>query len=255
MFDSHCHPTDIEDPVEVIRSAIRAGLRSLLACGYNMQSNLKVEELRASFPSLPIAVGLHPWYSNESMDGIRAQILRALPVAIGECGLDAADDPTIPSLVTQRPVFEAQLDLAAEMSLPVTVHSRRAVSMVQDILGNFSTVRGVMHAYSGSYEQAKSFVMRGWLIGICGSVTRVRSERIRKLATRLPLSGIAVETDAPAIGIGDVPPPHTRPAHLPRIVEEIAVLRGISRDEVIATTNANVEDLFGERVRQPLVVC
>jgi TatD DNase family protein len=255
LFDSHCHPTDIEDPLGVIRAAVHAGLHSLLACGYNMQSNRKVEELRDSVPSLPVAVGLHPWYSNESIDAIREQVLRTLPVAIGECGLDAADDPTIPPITTQCRAFEAQLALAMEMSLPVTVHSRRAVSMVHDIVANFGGVRGVMHAYSGSYEQAKSFLMRGWLIGIGGTVTRERSERIRRLVTQLPLSGIALETDAPAIGIRDVPPPHVRPAHLPRIVQEIAILRGISSDEVIAATNANVEDLFGVRVRQSLEVC
>ena len=252
MFDSHCHPTDIDEPVEVIEEAIRSGLRSLLACGYNSDSNLKVEGLHARLPALPIAIGIHPWFADEPLVGLRSQLLRSNAVAIGECGLDAAETPLMPALDVQCLAFEYQLELAKDMSMPVTVHSRKAVSRVYDIAEGFGRVRGVLHAFAGSYEQAKRFIERGWLIGIGGAVTRVGASRIRSLAQKIPLSCIALETDAPAIGMQDLPPPHVRPAHLFRVAEAIAELRDTSREQIVAATNENVDRLFGFHVTRAL---
>lgn len=253
MFDSHCHPTDIDDPVEVISRAVRSGLRSLLACGYNSDSNLKVEGLRAQLSELPIALGIHPWYAAEPLDALRSQLLRSGAVAIGECGLDAAETPSMPPLDVQCHAFEYQLDLAKDMAMPVTVHSRKAVARVYEIVES-SNVRGVLHAFAGSYEQAMRFIERGWLIGIGGAVTRVGARRIRSLAQKIPLSSIALETDAPAIGMQDLPPPHVRPAHLHRVAEAIAELREISLEQVTSATNENIDRLFGFPVTRTLVL-
>jgi len=252
MFDSHCHPTDISDPVEIIEQAIRSGLRSLLACGYNGDANLKVESLHTRLSALPIAVGIHPWYADESLETLRSQLLRSNAVAIGECGLDATHTQLMPPLGVQCHAFEYQLELAKNMLMPVTVHSRKAVARVYEIVEGFGSVRGVLHAFAGSYEQAKRFIERGWLIGIGGAVTRVGANRIRSLAQKIPLSSIALETDAPAIGMQDVPPPHVRPAHLHRVVEAIAELRDTSREQVVAVTNENVDRLFGFHVTRGL---
>lgn len=252
MFDSHCHPTDIEYPNDVIRQAVGAGLQSLLACGYNAKSNAEVEALHDSVPALPVAIGLHPWFANESSVPLLDQIIRTRAVAIGECGLDGSDDPSIPPLPVQRVVFEHQLQLAKRLAMPVTVHSRKAVNVVAETTRRFPGVRGIMHAFGGSYEQAVAFIDCGWLIGIGGAVTRVGAKKIRRLAERLPLSSLALETDAPAIGMEGIVPPSVRPAHLPLVAEAIAELRGISKDEVSAVTDANVDSLFGFHVTQKL---
>ena len=252
MFDSHCHPTDISEPVEVIEQAVRSGLRSLLACGYNADSNLKVESLHTRMSALPIAIGIHPWFADEPLDALRSQLLRSKAVAIGECGLDAAETPLMPPLDAQCHAFEYQLELAKDMLMPVTVHSRKAVARVYEIIDGFGSVRGVLHAFAGSYEQAKRFIERGWLIGIGGAVTRVGANRIRSLVQKIPLSSIALETDAPAIGMQDVPPPHVRPAHIHLEVDAIAALRDTSREQIIAATNENVDRLFGFEVTRGL---
>jgi TatD DNase family protein len=245
VFDSHCHPTDIDQPANVVKEAVRAGVQSLLACGYNAVSNAKVEALCNRVPALPIAIGLHPWFADEAWDGLQDQIVRSHAVAVGECGLDGTDDPSMPPLAIQRVVFEAQLALARDLGLPVTVHARKALAMVSEIAMRFPGVRGMLHAFAGSYEQAMAFVDHGWLIGIGGAVTRVRAARVRKLVQQLPLSCIVLETDAPAIGLEGVAPPNVRPAHLPLVAEAIAELRGISKQEVSAVTNANADSLFG----------
>ncbi len=181
MFDSHCHPTDVNDPVLVVRSAIEVGLHSLLACGYNHQSNQDVIALRQRLPLLPISIGIHPWFADEPTEQLEALIAAQDPIAVGECGLDAKPDDSIPSDTVQRKAFELQLDIALRRRLPLTVHSRRAAAQAYELISAFTGVRGVMHAFGGSYEQAKLFVDRGWLIGIGGAVTRPNARRVHQL--------------------------------------------------------------------------
>ncbi len=223
-------------------------MNSLLACGYNSQSNEAVLRLRNQVPGLPIAVGLHPWFATEGIDEIEKLIAGALPTAVGECGLDATADESMTPLVVQRKVFESQLEIAVQMKLPVTVHSRRAVTAVFDIVRAYPAVRGVMHAFGGSYEQAKLFVDRGWLIGLGGAVTRPNASRVHKLARRLPLHAIALETDAPAIGLAGISVPNVRPAHLPRIAAALAELRDIDVLELVDETDKSAVRMFGHKV-------
>lgn len=249
MFDSHCHVTDIADPIGVLRDAKRAGVSSLLCCGYHAESNAAVVSLRERVAELPIALGLHPWYVAEPIGPVIGLIEQVRPTAIGECGLDGYErDPEIPPLDAQLPVLEAQLDLAHRLGLPVTLHSRKAVNDVAAVLRNFPGVRGALHAYSGSYEQAKPLLERGWLIGIGGGSTRPGAQRIRRMAARLSLEHLLFETDAPAIGLEGVRPPLVRPRHLIEVVRAFAAWRQVAFEDLVARTDENGLRLFGPGV-------
>ena len=217
----------------------------MLACGYNRVSNQAVLELREHFPSLPISLGIHPWFADESLDSLPELVERTQPTAIGECGLDFAPSDSIPGRDVQVRAFEAQLDLAQSTGKPVTVHSRRAVHQVFDLIQAFPRVVGILHAFGGSYEQARGFVERGWLIGIGGAVTRPHARRIHSLAERLPIQAIALETDAPAIGLEGVYPPNVRPAHLPQVARALADLRKQCESDVVYATDQNVARVLG----------
>ncbi len=247
MFDSHCHVTDIDQPDEVLADAAAAGVRSLLTAGYDDASNRAVLALAERFRGLPIAVGVHPWYAAEGAGRVLGLIARAHPVAVGEVGLDFSDDPELPARSLQVEVLEAQLDLAVRLDLPVTLHSRKAVGDVWAVLRSHPRVRGALHAFGGSIEQARLFVERGWLFGIGGGVTRDRARRIRRVAAWLPAEALLLETDAPAIGMDIVEPPAVRPAHLGRVLEVLADLRGADRAELEQVTDANALRLFGPR--------
>lgn len=277
MFDSHCHVTDIDSPREVLAESKRRGVTSLLCCGYNRASNAAVLRLREEVSTLPIALGLHPWFATERassdegeasatyrdagaecvsascLDPVLQLIRRERPVAIGECGLDGNDrDPAIPPLSAQLPVFEAQLDLAQTMGLPVTLHSRKAVHELLAMLDHFPRVRGVLHAYSGSVEQVRPLLERGWMVGIGGAMTRTGASRLRRMAARLELSQVVLETDAPAIGLEGVRPPHVRPYHVVEVARAFALLRGLEFEQVVALTDENASRMFGPTATIPI---
>lgn len=251
MFDSHCHVTDLEDPVAALRAAKQIGVTSLLCCGYNMQSNLAVLSLQQRIRGLPIAIGLHPWYVAEPLVPVLELIERVRPSAIGECGLDGyARDPEIPPLGVQLEAFDCQLALAARLGLPVTVHSRKAVNEVIKATERYPTVRGVLHAYSGSYEQVRPLLGRGWLVGVGGGFTRSGAHRMHRMVARLALDELLFETDAPAIGLEGVMPPDVRPHHTLDIARTFAASRNMALDELIARTDENARRLFGDRIFQ-----
>jgi TatD DNase family protein len=254
VFDSHCHVTDIDQPDDVLASAVAAGVRSLLTVGYDPASNAAVLGLRQRVPRLPIALGLHPWYAAEAVEPVLRLIQDEHPVAVGEAGLDLWKDPDLPPLERQVAVLEAELELAVRLGLPVTLHSRKALGELWAVVKNFPGLRGALHAFGGSIEQARQFVECGFLVGVGGGVTRGRAERVRRVAAWLPVEALLVETDAPAIGMDIVEPPAVRPAHLRRVVEVVAELRGQSFDEIEAITDANAVRLFGPRAAGDLGV-
>jgi TatD DNase family protein len=248
MFDSHCHITDIDEPLDCLREAQRAGVTSLLCCGYSIAANQAVIALRDRVPSLPIAIGLHPWFANESVQVVQEMLELAKPNAIGECGLDGVEDGTMPSLSRQKAVFEVQLDAALRFGLPVTVHSRKAVQALREVLADFPGVRGVLHAYSGSFEQLHGLLDCGWMVGIGGTVTRPAARKYRRLVAKLPMECLVLETDSPAIGLETVEPPNVRPSHVALVARSVAELKALPLEQVIEQTDKNVRTMFGEAV-------
>lgn len=258
MFDSHCHLTDLDDPVGGLVQAQAAGVRSVLTCAHSAESNAAVVRLRDQVGDLPIALGLHPWNANEDLDQVIRGIRSSQPDAIGEIGLDGSHDPPIHSLERQMRVLEAQLDLAVEMELPVSLHSRKAIDLLLSAIRNHPGVRGVLHAFSGSHKQVVPFLELGFFVGIGGAVTRTRAERLRRLAVQAPIESILLETDAPAIGMDGVEPPDVRPSHLAQVAAALAELRGLDVAQIERQTDVNAVACLGPaagrtpRLRSPL---
>jgi TatD DNase family protein len=245
MFDSHCHLTDLEEPIVAIEEAKLAGVSSMLSCGYDAESNAKVLELKARIPRLPIALGLHPWYADQPIEEVLALIEKHNPEVIGEAGLDLWGETPIQPIDRQVLVLEAQLSLARRLGKAVTLHSRKAIDLLLQALRRQPGVRGALHAYSGSWEQLRQFLDIGMYLGIGGAVTRLKATRVRRCAKEAPLSQIVIETDAPAIGMDIVEPPNVRPKHVARVAEALAQLRGITVEEVVERTDENAKRLFG----------
>lgn len=176
------------------------------------------------------------------VDVLRDWIEHERPVAVGECGLDFFVDGL--DHQSQRMYFQRQLELAREFELPVIVHARRAVEETIGAIRKVGHLRGVIHSYSGSAQQAAQLWKMGFHLGLGGPVTHDRARRLRALVAQMPLEFLLLETDSP-----DQPPSGHRgernePACLHEILHVIAELRGEDPRMIADATSENARRLF-----------
>ncbi|MBO9355837.1 TatD family deoxyribonuclease [Bordetella petrii] len=254
LIDTHCHLDADEfaaDRLQVARSAHAAGVRAIVIPAVERGNFAVVRDLARQIDGGAYALGIHPLYVERAHEGdldlLREAVVAALDdprfVAIGEIGLDffvpeiAAGEPR----ARQEYFYDAQLALAAEFDLPVLLHVRRSQDIVLKYLRRRAGVRGgIAHAFNGSAQQARSFVERGFALGLGGAMTYPRALQIRRHATDIALDSLVLETDAP-----DIPPawlhaPMRRndPAQLPRIAQVLAELRGLDAAAIAQATTA-----------------
>jgi TatD DNase family protein len=177
------------------------------------------------------------------LDELARWLERERPVALGECGLDFYIEEA--DAEGQRRYFSAQLELAREFDLPVILHARRAVEEVTLALRRIGGLRGVVHSFSGSEEQARQLWELGFLIGMGGPVTWPRARRLRRIVADMPLQFLLLETDAPDQPLVGRRGRRNEPALLREVCQVVADLRGEDFDHVAAATSANARRLFG----------
>ena len=249
LVDTHCH-LDVDefdrDRDDVIARAHEAGVRHQIVPAIDAAGWPKLREVCAREDGLHAAYGLHPLlldrHEDAHRDELRGWLERERPVAVGECGLDYFVEGL--DRERQQQVCERQLELAREFDLPVIVHARRAVDAVIASIRRVGGLRGVVHSFSGSQEQAKQLWKLDFLLGLGGPVTYERANRLRKLAASMPLEFLLLETDAPDQPDSQHRGQRNEPARITRVAHTIAELRGIDAEEVARTTTANAKRLF-----------
>ena len=249
LVDSHSHfdaPEFDGDRDAALARARAAGVTQQVVPAVAASSWPKLREVCAQDAGLFAAYGLHPMYLSEHrpahLEDLRTWIEREKPVAVGECGLDFFVEGL--DAETQQQYFDGQLRLAREFDLPVIVHARRAVDAVIASIRRIGGLRGVVHSFPGSPEQARHLWQLGFLIGLGGPVTYERANRLRTLARTMPLDHLLLETDAPDQPDAGIRGQRNEPARLPVVRDVIADLRGITADEVSQATTRNAERLF-----------
>lgn len=250
LVDSHCHfDADAFDPDrdKVLARARAAGVARQIVPAISAAGWDKLRNLCAASTGLHPAYGLHPMFlaehRPEHLDTLRAWIVRERPVAVGECGLDFFVDGL--DAVEQSRYFEGQLRLARDFDLPVIVHARRAVDAVLAAIRRFGPLRGVVHSFPGSADQARRLFEQGFLIGLGGPVTYPRANRLRTLVAQVPIESLLLETDAPDQPDAGIRGQRNEPARLAMICDTIATLRGITPETLAQATTENAERLFG----------
>lgn len=250
IFDSHSHLDAAEfdeDRAAVLSRAESAGVRQQLIPAVDHAGWPKLKYVCAMGAGLYPAYGLHPMFLSSHdpahLHALGAWVEREKPVAIGECGLDFWMEDLDPE--TQRYYFRAQLEIARTFDLPVIVHARRAVEEVIATIRSVGSMRGVVHSYSGSPEQARQLFNLGFLLGIGGPVTYERAHRLRGLVSSMPLQGLVLETDSPdqpdALHRGQ----RNEPSRIVTVLETVAALRNMPAQELARATRDNAERLFG----------
>jgi TatD DNase family protein len=251
LFDSHCHLDAAEfdrDRDAVIARAQAAGVMRQLVPAVTAASWPKLRDICAGTAGLFPAYGLHPMFLAAHRDQhllqLRDWIERERPLAIGECGLDFFIDGLDPA--AQQRFFHGQLELAREYALPLIVHARRSVdAVIAAIKRGGSGVRGVVHSFSGSADQARQLAQLDFMIGLGGPVTYDRANRLRKIAAGVPIEWLLLETDAPDQPDAGIRGQRNEPARLATVLQTIAELRDEDPAVIAAATTANAERLFG----------
>jgi TatD DNase family protein len=249
LIDSHSHfdasEFDHDRPAALAR-AHAAGVMEQVVPAVDAASWPTLQQVCRTLPGLHPAYGLHPMYlarhRDEHLDALHDWIARERPVAIGECGLDFF--VTGLDAHTQQRYFEAQLRLARRFDLPVIVHARRAVDAVIATLRRIGGLRGVVHSFAGSPEQAAQLHRLGFLIGIGGPVTYPRAQRLRRLVASMPLEQLLLETDSPDQPGATHRGQRNEPAYLPEVLHVVAQLRGMPPEAVAMATCENAVRLF-----------
>ena len=230
IFDTHSHYDDKafdEDREELISSFGDKGIGSVVTVG---------ADIATSKEALALA-GAHK-------DWLRAHSRDEKVVAIGEIGLDYHWKKPAPGV--QKIWFKRQIALAKEVNLPIIYHSREAAEDTMKIICDTEAFEcgGVIHCYSYSKEMAEEYVRMGLFIGVGGVITFKNGRRLKETVEALPLESIVLETDCPYLSPEPERGSRNDSTKLDRVVDEIARIKGMAREDVIRVTEQNAKKLY-----------
>jgi TatD DNase family protein len=160
-------------------------------------------------------------------------------LAVGEIGLDTHIDV---DWKMQLQVFEQQLLIAEEHMLPVILHHRNSHNeLIQSLKAKKFTQGGIVHAFSGSVQQANTYIDLGFKIGVGGGITYSRASKTRKTLSQLPINCLVLETDAPDMPLIGKQGLRNSPEYLPEIFESLLLLRAETKQQLLQACYQNVQ--------------
>ena len=283
LTDTHCHLDFSKfdsDRNSVLERAVQAGVRRILIPGLTLNSSLSVIKVAESSLMLYAAIGVHPTEAGTWTDTTQKHLTSLVSshphlvssrgervgrerkiVAIGEIGLDYYWDAAPHDL--QQCVMKEQLDIAAELELPVIIHFREnALDTVKECASDLLKILeiwvtglkrdqnplakspGVLHSFSGTLELAHAVLSLGFFLGVAGPITYKKNHQQQELIASLPLDRLLLETDAPF----QTPHPHrgkrNEPSYVRLIADKIACVHSDTTENVAKVTSENASRLF-----------
>lgn len=251
IFDTHAHYDDKQfdlDREELLTSMKDHGIGTIVDVGSNMETSAWIVEAVKRYPMMYGAVGVHPsdtaGMTRQDLDTLKTYAAMDKIVAIGEIGLDYYWDE--PDRAIQKEFFDAQMQLAREVKLPMIIHSRDAAQDTRDMMKNAHAedIGGVIHCFSYSKEMAREFLNMGFYIGIGGVVTFKNAKTLKEVAAYAPLDRIVLETDCPYLAPEPNRGKRNSSLNLNYVAEAISQIKGIDKEELIAVTEENARRLY-----------
>lgn len=252
-IDTHAHLNDeqySQDVGEVIARAAEANVDRIIVCGYDIHSSRRAVQLARQYDGVFATVGIHP-HDAATVDEASLSLLSELAkqpkvLAIGEIGMDYHYSFCPRSI--QAEAFEAQVNLAAQLDLPIVIHSRDSIADSVQLLSTKvkKIVGGVFHCYGGDEEMLQRVLALGMYIGIDGPITYKNSNKLIRALHCCPTSRILLETDCPYLTPEPFRGRRNEPANLPYIAEKVAEVLGLSTQYIATLTSQNAQALFGK---------
>ncbi|MBN1879450.1 TatD family hydrolase [bacterium] len=249
MIDTHAHLTDskfTDDIEQILNKSFSNGIRAIITVATHIDDSRQCISLTKTHKNVFATVGVHP-HEAQRWKPASASDIRTLSqecIAIGEIGLDYHYNFSPPT--RQRDVFEHQLTLAAELEKPVVVHCRNAIGNLIEILLKFppGIPGGVIHCYTGSYEEAVPLLNHGYYFSFGGMLTFQNANLIRETARRIPINRILLETDCPYLAPVPFRGSRNTPEYIKWIYESMASLKKCSLEHLIESVSKNVSECF-----------
>jgi TatD DNase family protein len=229
---------------------MEAGVERFILPDIEKASFQAMMKLAEEYPSICLpTIGLHPTSVNatnyeDELEFVRTNISRYKFVAVGEIGIDCYW--TMDYLEQQRIVFEQQLHIAAEHSLPVIIHARNSFHEIFAVLDKlaFLNIHGVFHSFSGTYtDYEKIASYKNFKIGI-GGILSFKNGGIAGVVKDIPLGDIVLETDSPYLAPVPYRGKRNESAYIQLVAHKIAEIKGVDVDTVARHTTDNAQELF-----------
>ncbi|MFN2427628.1 MAG: TatD family hydrolase [Candidatus Binatia bacterium] len=253
LVDTHCHLTDprfADDLDAVIARALEAGLTHIVTVGGGgpVEASEQALELARRHSFMRSTAGIHPHDAKDFDAATEARVAALLEqrecTAVGETGLDYFYNHS--PVEVQRDSLARHIALARRFDKPIVLHCRDAESDLREVLASESPggIRGVVHCFTGTYEDARWCLDFGLTISFSGILTFPKSVAMREIAARLPLDRLMVETDSPYLA----PAPHrgrrNEPAFVAHTAAHLAEVHGTTLERVVEATGRNARELF-----------
>ena len=251
LIDTHTHIYDHQfslDRNETVQRALEAGVKMMLLPNVDASTIAPMLELHEQFPDCTrVMMGLQPEEVKEDykevLSKMEKELERGIYCGVGEVGLDFYWDTTFEK--QQLDAFETQLDWAKQLYLPLSIHCRNAFDKMIKILEKKQDggLRGIMHCFTGTEEEAKIYLELGFHLGL-GGVTTYKNCGVKDFLPRLPLDRIVLETDAPYLAPVPCRGKRNEPAFLVHTAQKIAEILQIPYNELVNAVSANTNSLF-----------
>ena len=248
IFDTHSHYDDDKfdkDRASLLGSLPDKGVCRVVSCGCDINSSKFNRLLSEKYDYFYFAAGFHP----ENLEGFTLDDLGIIEeiakhkkcLAIGEIGLDYHWMSSTKQV--QKEFFEAQIELAKKLNMPVIVHDREAHGDTLDIL-KAAKPKGVLHCFSGSREMAREIVKLGMYIGLNGVVTFKNARKSLEVVKDIPLDRLVLETDCPYLAPEPYRGKRNDSSYIPFIAEKIGEVLSIPAQEILDITYQNACRLY-----------
>lgn len=263
LVDTHCHLNFEEfghDRDSVVERARKNGITRILNPGIDIETSKTALMYARKFAEVYAAIGVHPnqgsTWTNKTISELRELACEQKVVAIGEIGLDYYRDWTPKEI--QKLIFEEQLELSAELGLPVIIHNRNASDDMWNILlkwhdtllatdSSLANRPGVLHSFSGDATIAAEMVGLNFKLGISGPITFKNSETLQTVVIATAAESLFIETDAPYLTPHPFRGKRNEPANVRIVAEKIAELKDEPLEIIAKITSAEADKLFGWR--------
>jgi TatD DNase family protein len=254
LTDSHCHLDNEqfqEDREAVIARARAAGVDCMMAIGTgdgppDLEAGIRLAD---RYPFIYATVAVHPHEASKATDetfaSMRGLAQHPKVLAIGEMGLDYHYDFSPRDV--QRVVFERQLDLAAEASKPIVIHTREAWADTLEVLRTRWRGEGIMHCFTGDEDQAREALDLGFYLSFGGVLTFPKAESVRQAARIAPEDRILIETDCPFLAPVPRRGKRNEPAFIVETAARLAEVRGCAPETIAEQTTRNFRRLCLQR--------